>query len=78
MLPKTIPSISPKRGDKVKQLIITIILLLISVAPVASGTCFLVGEVISGKNKKCYYDCVGGNVAITVGEVDKCPLTIDY
>ncbi len=61
-----------------KKIIITIIFLLSSVVSVASGKCFLIGEIISGMNRKCYYDCVGGNVTITIAAVDSCPVTIDY
>ena len=40
-------------------------------------TCFSTGEQTSGMNKICYYDCLGSTVAINVGAVELCPLTID-
>ena len=42
-----------------------------------AGTGFLKGEKISGMNKICYYDCLGGEVAITIKSTELCPLTID-
>ena len=38
--------------------------------------CFLQGEVISGFNKICYYDCLGSQAAITIASVQLCPLNI--
>lgn len=40
-------------------------------------TCFKSGEQQSGMNKICYYNCLGSQVAINVGSVELCPLTID-
>lgn len=40
-------------------------------------TCFKKGEEVSGMNKICYYNCLGSDVAITIGAVSLCPLTID-
>lgn len=39
--------------------------------------CFKSGEVISGMNKICFYDCLGSTVAITISSVSLCPLTIN-
>jgi hypothetical protein len=38
--------------------------------------CFKKGEVISGMNKICYYDCLGSEAAITIRAIDLCPLNI--
>lgn len=42
-----------------------------------AATCFHKGEQTSGMNKICYYDCLGGTVAITISSISLCPLTID-
>lgn len=39
--------------------------------------CFKSGERSAGMNKICYYDCLGSDVAITIGAVELCPLTIN-
>lgn len=39
--------------------------------------CFAKGEQVSGRNKICYYDCLGDMVAITIKSIQLCPLTID-
>ena len=39
-------------------------------------TCFHKGEVSSGFNKICYYDCLGDTVARNVRATQLCPLTI--
>ena len=39
--------------------------------------CFKSGELTSGMNKICFYDCLGSEAAITVSAVSLCPLTID-
>lgn len=39
--------------------------------------CFKSGEQQGGMNKICYYNCLGSTVAITIGAVQLCPLTID-
>lgn len=39
--------------------------------------CMKSGEQTSGMNKICYYNCLGSQVAITIGAVELCPLTID-
>lgn len=41
-----------------------------------AATCFFNREVTSGMNKICYYDCLGGEVAITISSVKLCPLSI--
>ena len=41
-----------------------------------AGTCFKSGEQRSGMNKICYYNCIGGTVAINVSSTQLCPLTI--
>ena len=40
-------------------------------------TCFKQGEVTSGVNKICTYNCAGSAAAITQGAVSLCPLTIN-
>jgi len=40
-------------------------------------TCFKTGEVTSGLNKICYYDCAGSAAAITVKGASLCPLSIE-
>lgn len=46
-------------------------------APTPIGvTCFGRGNVASGMNKICYYDCRGSPAAITIGSAEICPLTI--
>ncbi len=42
-----------------------------------ASICFQSGEQESGMNKICYYDCISGTVAITIGAFELCPLTID-
>lgn len=39
-------------------------------------TCFKTGEVVSGMNKICTYNCAGSAAARTIGAADICPLTI--
>jgi hypothetical protein len=43
-----------------------------------ASICFSSGEEESGMNKICYYDCLSGTVAITIGGLELCPLTIDH
>jgi hypothetical protein len=43
----------------------------------ADVTCFKTGEMISGMNKICYYNCLGSTAAITIGSIDLCPLSIE-
>ena len=38
--------------------------------------CLYVGERTSGMNKICYYDCVSGQMAITISSTKLCPLTL--
>jgi len=52
-----------------------LILLTILIAMPAQA-CFLQGERISGMNKICYYRCIEGEVAITIGATQLCPLSI--
>jgi hypothetical protein len=42
-----------------------------------AAVCFKTGEQQSTMSKICYYDCVGTAVAITIGAVELCPLTIN-
>ena len=42
----------------------------------AGTTCFSKGEVTSGMNKICTYDCMGSAAAITQGAASVCPVTI--
>jgi hypothetical protein len=41
-----------------------------------AGVCMKSGERAAGMNKVCYYDCVTGEVARTIGSAQLCPLTI--
>ena len=43
-----------------------------------AATCFKSGEQASGTNKICFYNCMGSQVAVNVGLVDLCPLTIEH
>lgn len=40
-------------------------------------TCFPAGEQASGNNKICYYQCLGGTVAINIPVLQFCPLSIN-
>lgn len=44
-----------------------------------AATCFKTGEDApqGSMTKICYYNCLGSPVAITIGAVALCPLTID-
>jgi hypothetical protein len=42
-----------------------------------AGSCFFQSERKSGMNKICFYRCLSGTKAITVGALDFCPMTID-
>ena len=42
----------------------------------AAVTCFKKGEYISGFNKICIYNCLGSDVAITIKNIQLCPLSI--
>jgi len=44
--------------------------------PTAQTTCFKTGESSDGRYKICYYNCLGSTVAITVGSLEFCPLSI--
>ena len=68
-------------------LLMAILILAISLLVSAGGTetvpafealetCFLTGERVSGMNKICYYECVAGDIAITVSHVALCPLSL--
>jgi len=46
------------------------------VASTGANACLYVGEVTNGMNKICYYDCVNGRRAITIGALDLCPLSL--
>ena len=55
----------------------TVILVLVTLfASASANACFLKGERISGMNKICYYDCVDGERAITIGATELCPLSL--
>jgi len=45
--------------------------------PAEASLCFYMGSTMSGANQICYYDCLGGMVAITVPSIELCPMTID-
>lgn len=53
-----------------------LVLLLISSSAFA-GTAFFKYERTSGMNKICFYDYLGSEIAITIGAVQLCPLTIE-
>ena len=57
-----------------KTLLILIVLLYASIA-LASG-CFLTGSTVDGLNRICYYQCVEGNMAITISATEICPLSL--
>jgi len=40
--------------------------------------CFLTGSRVSGMNRICYYNCVGGTRAITVSAASLCPMSLGY
>ena len=42
-----------------------------------AAMCFSSGERTSGMNKICYYDCLGGQAAITIKSYELCPLSIN-
>ena len=45
--------------------------------PTQSGElCFNSGSQVSGMNRICFYNCVTGTVAITIGAVELCPMSI--
>lgn len=56
------------------KLVITIAAILM--ASNANAVCFFAGERTSGMNKICYYDCLEGTRAITIGALDMCPMTL--
>jgi len=39
-------------------------------------TCFSRGERIDGLNKMCFYDCISGRMATTIGAAQLCPISI--
>ncbi|TPW32421.1 hypothetical protein FJU08_05335 [Martelella alba] len=41
-------------------------------------TCLRKDEEVSGRNKICYYDCLGSRTAVTIKSTQPCPLTIDH
>ena len=43
---------------------------------IIAGICFASGSSVSGMNRICYYNCVGGTAAITIKSFKLCPLTI--
>jgi hypothetical protein len=45
-------------------------------AALAQSTCYFSHETVSGLNKTCFYNCVRGSTAITIGAAQLCPLTI--
>jgi hypothetical protein len=38
--------------------------------------CFLIRSYISGMNQVCIYNCISGDVAITIDAMNLCPLSI--
>jgi hypothetical protein len=61
------------RDAKMRVLAVTMLSIL---ACGSANACFLKGERTSGMNKICYYDCVDGERAITIGAVELCPLSL--
>ncbi len=60
-----------------KKLIIVLIIIVFGVISTAyAATGFLIGEKSKGFYTICYYDCLGGTVAITIKSTKLCPLTI--
>lgn len=51
-------------------------LIIAVLGSVSANACFLKGEKVSGMNKICFYDCVDGERAITIGATDLCPLNL--
>ncbi len=58
-------------------LIITIISYAYPMAIANAVTCFKKGEYTSGFNKICVYNCLGSDRAITIGNTQLCPLSIN-
>jgi hypothetical protein len=56
---------------------ISFLVFLLSSSYCFGEICFHRGEKLSGLNKICYYDCINGDVAITVDGFELCPLSID-
>lgn len=52
------------------------LLLTYLITEARAATCFKKGEYTSGFNKICIYDCLGSDRAITIKNVQLCPLTI--
>jgi len=57
---------------------ILLILLFLNIPVLQSGSeiCYYQREMITGFNKICYYQCLSGTVAINIGSLQLCPLTI--
>ena len=53
-----------------------ILFTILTLAAFNANACFLEGQQQSGMNKICYYQCVSGMKAITIGAVGLCPLSI--
>jgi hypothetical protein len=58
------------------RLIIFLSMLLIA-SPVLADSCFFQSEQRSGNNKICYYRCLSGTTAITVGALEFCPRVLN-
>lgn len=59
----------------VAVLVFAAAVLLVEGAP-ADVICLFKGEQISGRNKICYYDCLGSIFALTIDGLQLCPLNI--
>ena len=58
-------------------ILITIICYAYPLSIANAVTCFKKGEYVSGFNKICIYDCLGSDTALTIRNIDLCPLTIN-
>lgn len=57
--------------------VITAVLALSVALPAQAGTAFYKREYVSGMNKICIYDHLGSEVAITIKNIELCPLSIN-
>ncbi len=56
----------------------TLLVALMLAASVAhAGTAFLVGELVTGMTKQCFYDYLGSQYTITIDAYKLCPITIN-
>jgi hypothetical protein len=53
------------------------IFILILTGTLSAETCFLKGEVTSGFNKICYYECLSGDYAVNIKATQLCKLSVN-